>query len=92
MSPVTQSIPCPSSKGAFQQAKVPDQITKLALHPEAKRVEGASGLSYLSVPENALRPDAVKHLCPLTETERYRDVLVTPLAPDGTMLKGPYEE
>ncbi len=70
----------------------PDQMTKLALHPEAKRVEGASGLSYLSVPENTLRPDAVKHLCPLTKTERYRDVLVTPLAPDGTMLKGPYEE
>ena len=70
----------------------PDQTRQIARHPEAKRVEGESGLSYLSVPEIAVNPDAAKHLCPLTNSERYRDVVVAPLAADGTSFKAPYEE
>lgn len=69
----------------------PEQLEQLTLHPEAKRVEGASGLSYLSVPENVINPDAVKRFCPLANAERYRDVLITPLSADGSQLNAPYD-
>lgn len=69
----------------------PGQLDQLALHPEAKRVVGDSGLSYLSIPENVINPDAAKRFCPLTNSERYRDVLVTPVLADDTTLNTPYD-
>jgi hypothetical protein len=36
----------------------PDEIARLSTHPEAQIVQGISDLSYLTVPENIINPEA----------------------------------
>jgi hypothetical protein len=70
----------------------PDEMAKLARHPEARPIQGESGLSYLSLPEPAINPEAQQYLCPITHALQFRSVLVVPVAADGTSHNAPYEE
>jgi hypothetical protein len=69
----------------------PDEIAKLSTHPEAQLVEGTSGLSYLTVPENIINEEAQKHFCPIRNSIEFRRVLVVPVASDGISLNTTYE-
>jgi hypothetical protein len=70
----------------------PDEIAKLSKYPEARVVQGTSGLSYLTIPENIIAPDAQKHFCPLSNTVDFQRVLVVPESSDGIVFNAPYEE
>jgi hypothetical protein len=69
----------------------PSQIAELARHPEAQYVQGESGVSYLTVPENLVNPEAKEHLCPVTNTMGFRKVLVTEIGEDGIPYNAPYD-
>jgi len=69
----------------------PAQIAELARHPEAQYVQGESGLSYLSIPENLVNPQAQQHLCPITNTLQFRRVFVTEIGDDGIPYNAPYD-
>lgn len=70
----------------------PDEMAKLARHPQAQLVQGESGFAYLSIPEGVINPEAEQVLCPVTNTPRFRSVLVAPVTADGTAFNAPYEE
>ncbi|MEY4668588.1 MAG: hypothetical protein RL518_1287 [Pseudomonadota bacterium] len=70
----------------------PDEMAKLSRHPDAKLVQGESGLSYLTVPENVINPQAEKHHCPINGRLEFRSVLVAPVSENGIPFKAPYEE
>jgi hypothetical protein len=69
----------------------PEQIAQLAHHPEANWVQGESDLSYLTVPQNIVNPEARKHLCPITNTDKFRTVIVTEVGEDGIAYNSPYD-
>jgi hypothetical protein len=69
-----------------------DEMAKLARHPEAQLVQGESGLSYLTVPENLINPEAEKHHCPINDRLKFRSVLVAPVSENGITYNPPYDE
>lgn len=74
----------------FANAK---KMEELAKHPEARWVEGASGMKYLSVPANAIDTNIEPLRHPTDPSfKHFHSVLVIPEVGGTTAIKAPYDE
>jgi len=69
------------------------KIQELAKHPEAQWVEGSSGMQYLSIPVNAINPNAEPLRHPTDPSfKHYHRVLVIPETDGTSGFRAPYDE